>query len=324
MSIRNLPVTVSEYYNHFIRVNSEKLKTAKENKDKISSSLSGHKEYILDHLSEYEMYCQVHVDKLDEFINAEYKNGELEKIAKNNYIKASNNGDDKMLVPLFKLFEYSKCLKQIVKFDKQIKLLEKLVNLTYTQYAAYLYTYYSKVHEKLILEGVGYVFAHDIGWICYNRVIFHETGISKRRLDYAATKKAKQALIDKGLTPYDKKTAEWCKERGIEYNGIDYKVYQTDEAFYELAYMPGKLPNFKLKYHFTASKYRGTDFRGKTIKELSDICNGDINKVFELRVDLRTKFVLALQIKPNLYLNYIRNENQESVVRSALSRKNRQ
>jgi len=323
MRIRNLPITVSDYYKHFISVNSEKLKTAKENKEKIIGSLNEQREYILEHLPDYEMYCQVHVDKLDEFVNNEYKNGELVRIAIDNYKKASNNGDNNMLVPLFKLFEYGKSIKQIVKYDKQIGFLSKLTNITYTQYAAYLYTYYSKVHEKLIMDGVGYAFSHNIGWICYNRVIFHETGISKRRLDYAATKKAKQALIDKGLTPYDKKTADWCKERGIEYHGVDFKVYQTDEAFYELAYMPGKLPNFRLHYHFTPSKYRGTEYRGKTIKELSDICNGDIDKVFQLKVDLRTKFVLALEIKPNLYLNYIRNENQESVIRAAFGRKNR-
>lgn len=319
MAIRELPVTVSEYHKHFISVNSEKLKTIKENKGKVYNTVIELKKYIEDNLTEYELHS-IDATKFKEFNNLEYNNGEIERKAKEQYINASNLGLKQALVPMFKLYEFGKCLKQINKLEKQIVLLEKLVKIKYSEYFKYIVAFYGKVHEKLILEGAGYAFGGNIGWICYNRVLFHETNRRKRHIDYKATRLAKQELLRKGLTPYSKEAADWCKERNIPYNGVEYVVYQTNEAFYELAYIPGTLPNAALHYHFTPTNYRDRSIKGKSCEELYEMCNGDVNKVFEFKCDIRTKLLLALMIKPNLYLNYIRNENQESVTLAASSR----
>ena len=49
-----------------------------------------------------------------------------------------------------------------------------------------------------------------------------------------------------------------------------------------------------------------------TNQQIIDMCDNNINKICEMPLDVKTKLTLCNLVDKTLYLNFIRNENQQS------------
>lgn len=253
-----------------------------------------------------------------DFVNNEYNDGLFYKTAKGLFINKKN--DYVLVSDLFDIFDLADKQKKIYKLKHQIAHYDKILALTLHQYKELLRTFYTEVQRHLILKGEGYAFENDLGWICINRChIIKQAPL----IDFAATKKRKAELIEQGKRIYNKKEADWCKQNGIEYKAEDARVYLRNEYCYELPLLGCKIPNGS-KFKLQVTDYRGKDVRGKSNEELAKMSNGDTNYICNLPLDLRTKLNICNKLDKTLYLNFIRNENQEPINVAKTSRKNRQ
>ena len=259
----------------------------------------------------------IKLNNYPEFVNNKYIDGELLRTAKGHLINKSGNYE--LIASRSNLYELAKTQKEIYLLDKNIELYEKLLNLTVAEYTDLLKTYYNKVHEKMIVDGYGYVFGERIGWTCINRCHVKKT---KQRIDYKLTKENKARLLAEGKRLYNKEEAEWCLANGVEYDGVDGRVYQNIDYVYEIP-----LIGCTLKYgdnqKLTISNYIGRKLRGKSNKEILEECNYDKLKVCQLDLDIRAKLDLCLEIDKILYTKFIRNENQEPSISAKTNRKSR-
>ena len=79
----------------------------------------------------------------------------------------------------------------------------------------------------------------------------------------------------------------------------------------------------------TGEKYRLTPtfarrhVKGKTNEQLINECDRDLNKICELPIDVKLKLKLCLETDNILYLNFIRNEAQQSAHTPKANRKHR-
>ena len=172
-----------------------------------------------------------------------------------------------------------------------------------------------EVQKELIFKGYGYLLPNGLGWICINRV----KNTSKRdKVNFAETARAKQKLIDEGKTPYNKEDAKFCEENGIKYDGVPYTVYIHNDYFYEICLCNPKIPAND-KARFETSDWRHRSLRGKTNEDLNE-ANGNVGYIINLPIDLRLKVNLITKIDKTLYLNFIRNEHQETFTNRKTSR----
>ena len=219
----------------------------------------------------------------------------------------NKQNDYELVGDLFTLYELASKQKEIYDLKQDIILFKKCIALSLKEYTEILRVYYTEVHKHLVLEGEGYAFSGELGWICVNRCI-----IDKKHpiLDYSATKKREKELIEKGERIYNKEEADWCLRNGIEYKAKDKRVFICNEYCYQIPLIDCKLPNAR-SLEFKVSDYRHRSCRGKTNDELIELCNRDIKKICELSVDLKTKVTLCDKANKILYTKFIRNENQK-------------
>lgn len=317
MANKETPIGVREYYKSLIAITTrKKSKAVTDKKSLIDTVNSLHKE-ILDCKNIFINEYNFNIDEYEECINNKYTTGKFMKAAKNAFINRTNNF--KLVSDLFDLYSLAKNQKLIYDLDKEISLCDKILSLNLKQYTELLRTFYTQVHKEMIINGNGYVFENHTGWVCINRCKLVNP---KPQLDYAATKKREAELKAEGKRVFNKDEANWCKINGIDYNAEDKRVFTTNEYCYEIPLINCKLTNgHKLK--FNVADYRHSSIRGKTNEDLIKECNGDINKICELKVDLKTKLTLCDKANNGLYINFIRNENQKSVVFRKTDRQNR-
>ena len=65
------------------------------------------------------------------------------------------------------------------------------------------------------------------------------------------------------------------------------------------------MKNYLASHEFTVADYRHQDIRGKTNQDLINECEGDVNKICELKIDLKTKLTLCDTVNKGLYINFI-------------------
>jgi len=254
--------------------------------------------------------------KYEEFNENKYKNGTFLKVAKNIFANRHNNF--KLVTNYFDLFKLAKLQKDIVDIQNLILLCDKMLDLSVMEYLNILKKYYTEVQRKMILEGQGYAFSGNIGWICINRCKINKS--KKKIIDFKATKANKEKLLAEGKRIYKKEEAEWCKQNNIEYNGVDARVFVKNEYAYEIPLLRCTLPHGS-NMKFVTSDYRSPNLRGKTNEDLKEECNNDINKICDLDLDIRTKLNMCVSVNKMLYTKFIRNENQESSVSKKVNRK---
>lgn len=245
------------------------------------------------------------LEKYKEFVENRYITGELFRVAKGYLI--NKEGNYEIIGSRFNLYKLAEIQKEIYKLEQDIIFSNKMLNITLKEYTNILKMYYNEVHKKMIIDGYGYAIGGRIGWTCFNRCHIVK---AKPHIDYAATKKNKERLLAEGKRLYDKEEAEWCRKNGIEYDGVDGRVYRNPEYVYEMPLINCTLPDGS-KMKLTTSNYYGRSVRGKSNQQLIEECNYDKNKICELDLDVRAKLDLCLEIDKILYTKFIRNENQK-------------
>lgn len=307
MAIKEVPTNFRVYYKLFIEDNKQKLENTLKQKEDLEESVRIKHINISSWKDIYEKEFDIKLDSYNEFINNRYDTGKFYKVTKGLLINKQNNYE--LIADLFNLFDLADTQKQLYDCIQRIDFYKKCIKLTLKEYTEILRVYYTEVHKKLVLEGQGYAFSNGIGWICVNRCLF-----DKRRpmLDYAATKKREKELKSQGERIYDKEEAEWCARNGLEYNAKDKRVFICNEYCYQIPLIDCRLPgsnNLKLEI----GDYRHKNLRGKSNDEIIKMCNGDIKKICELPLDLKTKVTLCDKADKILYTKFIRNENQKPI-----------
>ena len=256
------------------------------------------------------------LNKLPEFVQNKYIDGDFCRIARLLFL--NKEGDYKIEATHLELYQLAEKQKDIHKLRHIISLYKKMSELTLAEYTHILEIYYNEVSRQMIVEGKGYAFKNNIGWICINRC---KVDNARPKLDFAATKRKKEEIINRGGIPYNDGDAKWCKENGIEYKGEDYRVYLNEEFCYEIPLLNSKLTD-GTKLKFTTTDRTARELRGKSDEELIEMCDRDKNKICSLGIGIRHKLKLCMMIDKGLYNKYIRNENQESSKHRKINRKN--
>lgn len=318
MAIKELPVSSRNYYKLFRLSNEEKLVDASNQLKELQDDVDIRFKNINSWIDVYVKQFDFDPNSYEEFRNNEYTTGQFYRAAKGLFVNKQN--DYELVGDLFTLFELADKQRLIYQLKQSIELYKKCIALSLKEYTEILRLYYTEVHKKLILEGMGYSFSGRIGWICVNRCIINRT---KPTLDYAATKKREKELIAEGKRIYNKEEADWCVRNGIEYKAEDKRVFRSTEYEYQIPLIDCKLPHgrsLKLKI----SNYRKRDYRNKTNDELIELCGGDTTKICELPIDIKAKVTLCDKVDKILYTKFIRNENQKPYTFAKVDRKDRQ
>lgn len=314
MSIKETPTNFRVYYKLFIEDNKQKLENALIEKEDLEEAVKTKYSTVSAWKDVYKKEFNIDLDSYDEFTNNKYITGRFYKVAKGSLINKQN--DYELVTDLFNLFDLADTQKQLYDCESKIAFYKKCIALKLKDYTNILRTYYTEVHKKLILEGQGYSFSNNIGWICINRCIFDK---KKPMLDYAATKKKEKELLEQGKRIYNKDEADWCLRNGLEYKAEDKRVFVYNEYCYQIPLINCKLTNGdKLKLEIT--DYRHKDLRGKTNDDIIKLCNNDIKKICELPLDLKTKLTLCDKADKILYTKFIRNEAQKPITFGKINR----
>lgn len=318
VSIKEVPINFRKHWTSATTTYKNKLKDV-ENRynDKVLEEKALYED-VKSNLQLYKDKYNINLQEYPEFVENKYIDGKFLRIAKGILM---NKAGGYILVPELNLI-YSLALTQrsCYNLEHDIKIYTTISKLTMSEYTELLRAFYTIVHRKLILEGLGYVFGHNIGWTCINRCIIKK---ALPVIDYQATKKRKAEIIAEGKRPYSKTEEDWCKENGFEYDGVKYLIYKNNEYCYDIPLLRTMIegaPSYKL----TIADYIGTEFTGMTYDEIIDKYNADIDKICNLKLSLRIKLMLCDRIDKTLYIKFIRNENQTSATFSKINRKDRQ
>ena len=266
----------------------------------------------------YKDNYKINLTDYKEFVDNVYINGEFYDAAKSLFLNKKKNY--LATNPAYTLYKLSRRQKELHDLKHQIDIWEKMLDVTLDEYKEILRAFYNEVHKRMIIDGYGYVFESPIGWTCINRCKIVEG--RRKHLNFQATKRNKEKLVAEGKRLWNKEEAEYAKFMGVDYSGVDYRVYLNDEVCYEMPLINCRVVQGE-KHRLTPTFSRRYT-KGKTNEQLIAECNGDLNKICELPIDVKLKLKLCLEVDNILYLNFIRNEAQQSAHTPKANRKNRQ
>lgn len=316
MAIKDAPITFRTYYKKLIEDYTQIKKEALEKLEELNTKATNLQKEIKEKEDIYKNEYNIELSKYEEFVNNRYINGIFIRVAKGAYVNSEN--DYIIIADLYDLYDLAKTQKDIISKENEIEFANKILGLNLKQYHKILQTFYFAVHKKMILNGYGYVFEDNLGWTCINRCKLEKV---KHHIDFAATRKKKEEILARGGRLYNKEEADWCLQHGIPYNGEKYTVTQNIEVCYEVPLIDCKLPNGR-KYKLEIADTRGREVRGKTNEQLIEETNGNLEKIVDLNVGLRTKLNICVELNKILYTNFIRNENQKPINTVKIDRQN--
>ena len=274
-------------------------------------------EELIKKIDKYKINHDIDLRSYKEFVENEYIDGTFYDDVKGLFINKKNNY--KVIQPLYSLYKLAKMQKELYENHKTRRLYSKMLSLNLKQYAKVLETFYNEVHKKLIIEGCGYMFEDNIGWLCINRCKVVQG--NRKLLDFQATKRNKAKLLAEGKRLWNKDEYEYAKSLGLDYDGVDYRKYVEAEYCYEFALLDTKLKlDDKIRFEPCA---RRSHIEGRTDEQVIADCDNDLNKICELQIDVKRKLNLCIKTNDLLYLNFIRNESQQSAHTPKANRKSR-
>ena len=317
MAIKEVPTSLRVYYKSMRDTIRPKCENARDAYEKDIVEEKALYDDIKLKADEYKASYKIDLFSFDEFVNNTYIDGKFYNFAKTLFI----NRKSKYIATaeLYQLYKFAKKQKDLYELKHQIDIWERMLDLSIAEYQEVLQSFYTEVHKKLIIDGVGYVFENPIGWICINRCKIVKG--RRKKLNFQATKLNKEKLLAEGKRLWNKDEAEYAKLIGADYDGVDYRVYLEADACYEMPLINCNINNER-RFNITPAFSR-RHVKGKTNKQLIEECNRDLNKICELPVDIRLKLNLCLETDNILYLNFIRNEAQQSAHTPKANRKNR-
>ena len=319
MSIKEIPTNFRVYYKAMRTAIQPKYEKAVDSYEKLLVDEKALYEDIKSKLDIYKANYNVKLTDYDEFIDNRYSTGEFYAHAKGLFVNKKNNY--KATTSLYNLYKLAKQQKELRDTKHQIDVWEKMLDLTIDEYKGVLEKFYNEVTRQLIVEGKGYAFEQPLGWICINRCKVVQG--KRRLLDFKATRENKAKLVSEGKRLWNKEEAAYATQVGIDYQGVDYRVFKNEEYVYEFALINCRIVKEE-KMEFKVTDSHRLFNTGKTEEDFIAECNGDLNKICSLKCNPRRKLFMCLKANDILYLNFIRNEGQQSVKTPKANRKNRQ
>lgn len=300
-------IKIRDYYERFINNIENDIIKYKDKLIELDKEKKGLIKYILENKDKFNEVFEINLDKYkEEIIDGNYHNNRLYSVVIRKYNSITDNPDKILLIQLIK---YCNIIEKENRYNKFLNIVNVRKNIKLKTYKKLVTLYYNKVHQ-LVLEGYAYKFSNGIGYYnislwCLDKNAFKYKSV----LDYNETNKRKKELISKGIPLYNKEDAERCKELGIPYNGVEYKVYKTDRDYYEFKFVKSKLcADGNLEYKRT--EYVNIKYKGISYTEMADkLCNS-IEDIYNLQVDIRYKLNILLHKYPNKYLNFVRNDTR--------------
>lgn len=265
-------------------------------------------------LETYKSTYKINLMDYDEFVKNSYTTGIFYDACKTLFINRKKNYV--ATSPSYTLYKLARLQKEVYDLKHQIDIYEKMLDITMEQYRSILEAFYTEVHKHMIINGEGYVFEEPLGWVCINRCKIVKG--RNKKLDFKATKENKEKLIAEGKRLWNKEEAEYARSIGVEYKGVDYRVYLNAEAVYEIPIINCRLSRDSYRFYIPYARRHTT---GKSEEELIALCNNDKEKICELNTDLKMKLKLCLKVDDLLYLNFIRNDAQQSAHTPKANRK---
>lgn len=198
---------------------------------------------------------------------------------------------------------------RIRKANADIHRIEQESTISFKEYMSYVKRYYFQVQKELI-AGRGYSYGRRMGRIYIHRGRNPIGDKYKGKIDYTATRNKKNEIIAKGLRPYDKLEHEYAIKQGVEYDGIDYRVYLNNPYYYDLCWAGCILPNSSIM-RLKRLKYTGKIIRknGATMEDVARELTVEEIEISEL--DLMYKVNAITTKEPHLGFRYQRHNEQE-------------
>lgn len=318
MAIKEIPTNFRVYYKSMRDTIKPKYEDAVEEYDKKRIEEKALYDEIKLRADYYKTNYNFNVYDYEEFSNNTYKLGLFYNAAKNLFL----NRKQKYIADSssYDVYKLARKQKELHSLEADINKYKAMLDLSLKDYCEVLRSFYNEVHKAMIINGYGYAFENPLGWICINRCKI--VNGKRKRLNFDATRKNKEKLISEGKRLWNKDEADYARLVGADYDGVDYRVYMNEEICYEIPLIGCRVSTTD-KYRLTTNFSRRYT-KGKTNKDLIEECSGDLNKICELPVDIRLKLALCLEVDDILYLNFIRNEAQQSAKTPEANRKNRQ
>ena len=251
----------------------------------------------------------INLDNYEEFVENKHIDGTLH----NTIVKFHRNAKNEIAIRYsIIMLKYSQSIENIHNHSATIEKCKTILAFTYKQYTAFLKQYYYEVQRQMIVNGYAYEFMGRTGTICINRC---KNLKRKPIIDTKATKANAERLKDQGIELYNEQKAAYCADHGIEYKGVEYKIFKRNEYLYEFVLIFSGLPN-AFKHKFEPIDYWGANLRGKTKEDFKKEANGNLNYICNLDITFRTKVTICNEMDETLYLNFIRNEHQTPITAS--------
>lgn len=249
----------------------------------------------------------------EEYSQNSYINDKLLNTASNLY---RNSKSDEEVSDWILIVKYAQTLKQLSEYHTKASLYRKIIDMTIQQFREITKAYYFEVQRQMIVNGYGYKFQGHIGSVVINRC---KNRVATPIVDTKATKANIEKLKKEGVELYNAEKEAFCKLHGLEYNGVDPRVWVVHDYLYEFCLLWSGLKSSHF-YKFEPVDTWSSKLRGKTKEDFKREANGNLNYVCNLEITFRTKITICNEIDSTLYIKFIRNEHQTPITAYKASR----
>lgn len=305
-------IDIKFYYLEFIKEINNNIKKAEEELKHYNTVRNKFYNNIKDNVEIINNYINIDINDENIILNLDYKST-ADKIIKIIY----RNDNRNIKITLSHFLNYIKSVKNIYATNQTILVLYKNKDISLKDYKLIIKKFYTAV-GKCLLEGYAYQFQEGLGDLVINR---WKIKSDKPVIDYTASKRNKQRILDNGGELYDEEQAKICKLRGIKYKGEDYRVYRKNSHYYQFALVNSKYERANVTLDH--KKYISKPLKHKTQEEIAEQCKS-LEDIYNLDCDIHHKLGILLKFEPMSYLNFIRNAEQEKCYIGAHNSKNRQ
>ena len=318
MAVSERSTRLVEYFASLKKTYGNKKDEAVKELEELYKESSFLKELCIQNKDYLKSEYKLDLDDFKIFGGTKYSDEHLLASAKYKLVNKCGEEGFEILTELYNVYRFAQTLNKQKELNNTINIANKILALSRNEYLEFMRVYFYKVHEKMVLDGYGYAFGQRIGFVCINRV---KNNGKRKLIDFAKTKKRKAEFLAEGKKLWNEKDALKAKENGVEYDGVDYRVYKEAEYNYEICLIDNRLPN-ATQFEFISADTRRLECRDKSNEELLEMCEYKPENIVKLNCDLKTKVTLCIQADDLLYTKFIRNANQESYKAGKASWKN--
>lgn len=307
--IKERPINIKDYYRDLKADYKAKIEDANKSTEIAIQKNIEFRAKIEEHKNNYKRDYKINLDSYPEYVQEQYIDGKFLNDVSDFYRNCKYNEDVRHAILLVK---YATNLKTISDNKKKLIVYNKIVELKYEEFKRYIKTFYMEVQRQMIVNGYGYKLHGRIGTVCINRC---KINVPKTLVDTKLTKRNIEKLRSEGKEIYDEKKAKYYAEHGLEYKGVNPRIYRTDQFCYEFCLLWTNMKH-GFYYKFEPYDYWSQENRGKTKEDFIKEANGNLAYICGLDITFRTKVTICNEIDKTLYLKFIRNENQSHITTS--------